>query len=77
MFVLRFTVRLPLEENLFKTETREVKFSKPTELLRTYKRLKRHENIFGNIKAYVVFEEEIDLEKFTPNILKGEKKGGL
>jgi hypothetical protein len=71
MFVLRFTVRLPLEENLFKTETRELKFLSPAELLKTYKKLKQYENIFFyNIKAYVVFEEEIDLEKFNWNMLK-------
>jgi hypothetical protein len=71
MFVLRFTVRLPLEENLFKTETRELKFLSPTELLKTYKRLKQYENVFFyNIRAYVIFEEEIDLEKFNWNALK-------
>jgi hypothetical protein len=71
MFVLRFTVRLPLEKNLFKTETRELKFLSPTELLKTYKRLKQYENVFFyNIRAYVIFEEEIDLEKFNWNALK-------
>jgi len=79
MFVLRFTVRLPLEEDLFKTETRELTFSTPTELLKTYKKLKQDENgFFSNIKAYVVFEEEIDLDKFNWNVLKeGQKRWSM
>ena len=75
MFVLRFTVQLPLKGNIFKIENREIKFSSPSELLKTYKKLKQHEGVFfSNIKAYVVFEEEIDLEKFNWNMLKEDQK---
>lgn len=71
MFVLRFTVRLPLGKNFFKTETRELKFLSLTELPKTYKKLKQYKDIFfSNIKAYVIFEEEIDPEKFNWNVLK-------
>ncbi len=79
MFILRFTIQLPLEEKLFKTETRELKFSSPTELLKTYKKLKQYENVFFyNIRAYVVFEEEINLEKFNWNVLKeGQKRWSM
>jgi hypothetical protein len=79
MFVLRFTVRLPLEENLFKKETRELKFLSPAELLKTYKKLKQYENIFFyNIRVYLVFEEEIDLENFNWNMLKeGQKRWSM
>ena len=75
MFILRFTIQLPLEEKLFKTETRELKFLSPSKLLKTYKKLKQYENIFFyNIRAYVVFEEEIDPEKFNWNMLKEDQK---
>ncbi len=77
MFVLRFALQLPLEGNTFKKEEREIKFSSPTELLKTYKKLKQYEGVFfSNIRAYVVFEEEIKFNNFNWNTLKGGKNSG-
>ena len=70
MFVLRFTVRLPLSEKLYKTENREITVFTCQELLDTYKKLKEYEGVFfSNIKVYAV--KEIDTRKLNKLLLKG------
>lgn len=81
MFVLRFTVQLPLyghSEKLYKTENREITVFTRQELLDTYKKLKEYEGVFfSNIKVYAVTEKEIDTRKLNELLLKGGRISGV
>lgn len=81
MFVLRFTVQLPLyghSEKLYKTENREITVFTHQELLDAYKKLKEYEGVFfSNIKVYAVTEKEIDTRKLNELLLKGGRISGV
>lgn len=74
MFVIRLTLKLPIGKSQ-KIITKEKWCSNEEELLRIYKRLKRHKgNLISDIKTYIVLEQEINLETFGLSTLKKKRK---